>query len=156
VYKAEETALGRVVALKMLRAGLAAEPKLLERLHREAWAMAQLDHRHIIPIFAQGSVQGQPYFTMKWVAGGSLADHLARVRADSRLAVSLMVKVARAVHYLHEKRLFHRDLKPSNILLSEENEPFVSDFGLAKILDADLEMTRTGEVLGTVPYMAPE
>jgi serine/threonine-protein kinase len=156
VYRARDPKLVRDVALKMLRAGSWADDLERERFRREIAAMAQLRHPHIVPIFSQGEHQGQPYFTMSLIEGGNLKDHLPRFQADPRRAVELMVKVARAVHYLHEHNLLHRDLKPPNILLDEDGEPYVSDFGLAKFLDPGLEMTQTGQVMGTRPYMAPE
>ncbi len=156
VYKARDLRLDRDVALKMLRAGALAEEPLLERFLREARAMARLKHPHIVDIFSEGTCHGQPYFTMRLMEGGTLAEHLPRYRADPRQAVELMVKVTRAVHYLHANEILHRDLKPLNILLDSNDEPCVSDFGLAKFLDEDLELTQTGEVMGTLPYMAPE
>jgi serine/threonine-protein kinase len=156
VYRARDRKLGRDVALKMLRAGPWAADEERERFRRETAAMAQLRHPHIVPIFRQGEHQGQPYFTMSLIEGGSLKEHLPQFQAGPRLAVGLMVKVARAVHYLHEHNILHRDLKPHNILLGKDGEPYVSDFGLAKFLDTDLELTATGVVMGTRPYMAPE
>jgi serine/threonine-protein kinase len=156
VYRARDLRLGRVVALKMIRAGALALPHEMERFHREARAMALLDHPHIVPIYDNGEYQGLPYFTMKLITGGSLADRLGGPRADPRWAAALLEKVARAVHYLHECKILHRDLKPINILLDENQQPYVSDFGLAKVLDADIELTLSGVVLGTLPYMAPE
>jgi hypothetical protein len=140
----------------MLRPGPGADQKALERFQLEARAMAQLDHPNVVPIYGEGAHQGEPYFTMKLFEGGSLAEHRERLRNDVRKAVGLLGKVARAVHYLHEKGVLHRDLKPSNILLDGQDEPHVGDFGLAKFLDAELELTQTGEVLGTFAYMAPE
>jgi serine/threonine-protein kinase len=156
VYKAIDLDLDRVVALKTLQAGICAEQPARERFQREARAMAQLDHAHIVPIYGEGSFEGQPFFTMKFMPGGSLAQRLDLYRQSPRAAVVLMHKIARAVQYLHDKKILHRDLKPFNILLGEGDEPYVSDFGLAKFLDADLELTQTGEVMGTLPYMAPE
>jgi serine/threonine-protein kinase len=156
VYRARDCALGREVALKMLRGGVLAGPTGRRRFHAEAQALARLDHPHVAPIYAAGEHQGKPYFTMKYLPGGSLARHLARFGADPRAAAALVEKVARAVHYLHGKNILHRDLKPLNILLDEHDEPCVSDFGLAKFLDADMGLTRTGAVMGTLPYMAPE
>jgi serine/threonine-protein kinase len=156
VYKAHDLTLDRVVALKMVRAGSLAGPRQLQRFKTESRAMARLDHPHIVPIYEDGEHQGQPFFTMKFMDGGSLAEHLPRFSADLPRAVELLTQVARAIHYLHEKRLLHRDLKPQNILLDEKGVAHVSDFGLAKFLDAELELSQTGEVVGSLPYMAPE
>jgi tRNA A-37 threonylcarbamoyl transferase component Bud32 len=156
VYKAHDLTLGRIVALKMMRAGSLASPRQLQRFKIEARAMARLDHPHIVPIYEDGEHQGQSFFTMKFMSGGSLAEHLPRFSADLRRAVEALIQVARAIAYLHERRLLHRDLKPSNILLDEHDVAHVSDFGLAKFLDAELEFSQTGEVVGSLPYISPE
>src|SRR5262249_27235025 len=156
VYEARDLALDRVVVLKMLREGALADEHQVQRFRLEMRAMAQLDHPHVVPIYENGEYQGQPYFTMKFMRGGSLAYHLERFGGDPRVAATLMEKVARAVHYLHGKKIYHRDLKPLNILLDEKDEPCVSDFGLAKSLDHEMDLTQPGQVMGTWPYMAPE
>jgi hypothetical protein len=156
VFEARELALDRVVALKVLRAGSFAGPQEVERFRLEARAMAQLDHPNVVPIYGTGEHQELPYFTLRFMRGGSLAQCLPRFTGDPRAAVALVEKVARAVQYLHDKRILHRDLKPSNILLDERGEPGVSDFGLAKFVDADFELTQPGMVVGTLAYMAPE
>src|SRR5436309_4333564 len=156
VYKARDRSLGRTVALKMLRPGRGLSPSELERFRREARALARLDHPHVIPIYSEGECRGWPYFTMKLMAGGSLARRLDDYRDDPAAAALLIEKVARAVDYLHAQGILHRDLKPLNILLDDQDEPFVSDFGIAKLVDDDLELTVPGAVLGTRPYMAPE
>jgi hypothetical protein len=179
VYKAQDTLLGRVVALKMLKSGALAHADEVERFYREARAVARLRHPHIVSVYDFGQHEGLHYFTMEYVGGGTLAQHFRRFRADVRAAVSLVAKVARAVHYAHEQGIVHRDLKPGNILLDDQGEPRVSDLGLAKFLDAavgetppaggtaelvlgqpspssDEVWTRTAGVLGTPAYMSPE
>jgi serine/threonine protein kinase len=158
VYQARDLALGRVVALKMIRGGRLAGGPALNRFRREGLAMGQLDHPHIVPILHHGEYQGQPFYTMKFMAGGSLENRLEQIGADVRRAVAFMEKVARAVHYLHEKKILHRDLKPLNILLDESGEPHVTDFGLAKFVESDFELSQTqpGAILGTWHFMAPE
>jgi serine/threonine-protein kinase len=155
VYKARQMDLDRIVALKMILPAIGASPKRVMRFEREARAAARLHHPHIVPIFEIGKCQGHSYYTMQYAAGGSLAEHRERF-ANDRAAALLIEKVARAVQYAHENSVLHRDLKPSNILLDEHGEPLVSDFGLAKIWDADVELTRHGEFIGTPAYMAPE
>jgi serine/threonine-protein kinase len=156
VFKARDTVLDRVVALKMIRAGILAQPAEVERFYLEARAAAQLRHPNIISILEIGEFAGQHYFTMGFVSGGTLALKQEQYHADSRAAVALMAKISRAVHFAHEQGILHRDLKPSNILLDETDEPLVSDFGLAKFLDSQVDMTKTGQQMGTPAYMAPE
>jgi hypothetical protein len=156
VYKARHTTMDRVVALKTMRASPAAEPQLALRFQREVQAIARLRHTHIVPIYETGTLRGKLYYTMAYLPGGTLAGQRQRLLGEPRTAVALVEKVARAVQYAHEQGVLHRDLKPGNVLLDEQGEPQVSDFGLAKLQDADLELTQTGAVMGTLAYMAPE
>jgi serine/threonine-protein kinase len=155
VYRARDMALGRTVALKMIRSGALAHPQEIQRFYREAQAAAQLNHRHLVPVYQVGQHGELHYFSMAFVSGGTLAEHMDRFR-DPKSAATLMEKVARAVHYAHSHHILHRDLKPGNILLDELGEPQVSDFGLAKILDSGLDLTQPGDIVGTPLYMAPE
>jgi serine/threonine protein kinase len=155
VYRARDVAMGRDVALKMLRTGPRASRAELTRFRREVQALAGLDHPNIVPIYDVGEHAGQPYFTMKFYAGGSL-DHQTARFADPKPAARLVETVARAVEHLHQRVGLHRDLKPHNILLDEAGEPHVSDFGLVKPDAVETELTAPGLVLGTLPYMAPE
>jgi serine/threonine protein kinase len=156
VYKAKHTILGRVVALKTMRAELAAEPNWAKRFEREIRVCARLTHPHVVRIEDVGLHEGKPYYTMPLLTGGSLAQHRPRYFSQPREALVLVEKIARAVHHAHEQGILHRDLKPANVLLDDQGEPQVTDFGLAKISDEDVELTRTGAVLGTPAYMAPE
>jgi serine/threonine-protein kinase len=157
VFKAHDPDLDRDVALKMMRSDFL-EPSRegLRRFLLEAQAIARLNHPNIVQIHDFGEHEGHPYFAMAYIAGGSLAKRLDRFMADTRAAAALVEKVARGVQHAHDKGILHRDLKPSNVLLDERDEPLVSDFGLAKLRDTDLELTQPGKVLGTLPYMAPE
>jgi hypothetical protein len=162
VFKARQVSLNRIVAVKMILAGNLATPADVQRFRAEAEAAANLDHPNILPIYEVGEHEGQHYFSMKLIDGGSFTDRLATLRrsvrapAELRSAVSELVKVARAVHYAHQRGIIHRDLKPSNILLDREGTPFVSDFGLAKRVEGDSGLTQSGAIVGTPSYMAPE
>jgi serine/threonine protein kinase len=154
VYKAHQRDLDRVVALKTIRPRIVLAESSMPRFEREARAAARLHHGNIVSIYDVGEWQGQPYYTMPYAAGGSLADRRQRLTADA--AALLIEKVARALQHAHDHSVLHRDLKPSNILLNEQGEPLVSDFGLAKLWDSDVELTCHGELIGTPAYMAPE
>jgi len=156
VFKARQEELDRTVAVKMILASHLASPEHVRRFHAEAKAAARLRHPNIVHIHEVGRLHGQDYFTMEYIEGNSLA-----VRIDSRPvevseAVRIVAAVARAVEHLHRQDVIHRDLKPSNILLDGEGQPYVTDFGLAKVFQADSEMTATGVIAGTPSYMAPE
>jgi tRNA A-37 threonylcarbamoyl transferase component Bud32 len=155
VYKARDLNLERTVALKMVRGGLLGHPDDLKRFSREAQAAAKLRHPHIVPIHEVGQFERHHYFTMDFIAGGSLFRQMDRFRVP-RAAATLVEKVARAVEHAHQNGVLHRDLKPGNILIDERGDPLVTDFGLAKFLSSSVDMTRSGEVLGTPLYMAPE
>jgi eukaryotic-like serine/threonine-protein kinase len=149
---ARQINLDRTVALKMLLAGQMASSDEAMRFRTEAEAAAHLDHPNIVPIYEVGEYEGQPYFSMKLVEGGTLTGY----RGPSEEAARLLATVARAVHYAHQRGIIHRDLKPGNILLDGEGQPHVADFGLARQVEGDSKLTRTGAVMGTPAYMPPE
>ena len=154
VYKARQASLNRVVALKMVLTGSFASAREVARFQAEAEAAANLDHPHIVPVYEVGEHEGQPYFSMKFVEGTSLATH---PRGDLRAEVRGLIVVAEAVHHAHRRGVLHRDLKPSNVLVDALGDRHVTDFGLAKRLaDSDRSLTEPGAVLGTPRYMAPE
>jgi serine/threonine-protein kinase len=156
VYKARQIALDRLVALKMVLAGIHAAPDELGRFRSEAEAVAKLQHPNIVQIYEVGDCDGRPYLSLEFVGGGSLAQKLNGLPIPSAQAAALMATVARAIHAAHERGIVHRDLKPANVLLTEDGTPKITDFGLAKRLDRDSGRTRTGTIMGTPAYMAPE
>ncbi len=156
VYQAHQPSLGRSVALKMLRSGDGASAEEVSRFRFEAEAAARLEHPHIVPLYEVGEVGGRPYFTMKLVRGTTLARRLADGPLPPRESAEVLAVVAEAIDFAHSQGVLHRDLKPSNILIDEQDHPHVSDFGLAKQFDSAASLTRTGAVIGTPAYMAPE
>lgn len=155
VYRARQLGLHRLVALKMVQSHHLLSDEARLRFRVEIEAVAQLHHPHIVSLYESGEQEGAHYFTMRLVEGGDLAAWLERGR-PLRQVIQLLVKVCRAVHYAHQRGILHRDLKPSNILVDEQGEPHVADFGLAKSLDQDSGFTFTSSVLGSPNYMAPE
>jgi serine/threonine-protein kinase len=144
------------VAVKMILRGELASLDDRQRFRSEAEAAARLDHPGIVPVYEVGEHDGRPYFNMKYVAGRTLAQVLAEGPMPPREAARILAGVARAIHFAHRQGLLHRDLKPSNILIDDEGNPHVTDFGLAKRTTGAASLTRTGAVLGTPAYMAPE
>ena len=184
VYKARQQELKRLVALKMVLGSARLDPDRLARFRREAEAVAQLQHPHIVQIHEIGTLEGHPYFALEYIAGGSLDQQLRGQPQPPREAAALVEKLAQAMQAAHARGIIHRDLKPANILLTlsrapqarapdspaaavdsparasgarlNESIPKITDFGLAKQLDAEDGQTRTGEIVGTPSYMAPE
>jgi serine/threonine-protein kinase len=156
VFQARHLRLERPVAVKMLLAGAYAEPREKERFQREAQAVARLRHPNVVQIHDIGDADGRPYFTMELVDGGSLAQKLTGQPQPAREAAELVATLAGAVQAAHACGIVHRDLKPANVLLSADGTPKIGDFGLARRLDDGAGLTRTGDVVGTPSYMAPE
>ncbi|MBI5383920.1 MAG: serine/threonine protein kinase [Verrucomicrobia bacterium] len=156
VWHARQISLHRSVALKMIRSGGLATGVEVQRFHTEAEAAARLDHPNIVPIYDVGEHEGQHYFTMKLVEGGSLAEAIGGRPMPVRRAVPLLAKIARAVHFAHQRGILHRDLKPTNILLDAHGEPQLTDFGLAKLAERESSLTQSVAVMGSASYMAPE
>ena len=156
IYRARQRHSRRIVALKRVLGYHANSRETLTRFRREAEAAASLDHPNILPIYEVGESDGAPFFSMKFASGGSLQEVGPALRKEPRECVRLLARVARAVHYAHQQGILHRDLKPGNILIDSRGEPLVSDFGLAKWLDASSDLTRTLTVFGTPGFIAPE
>jgi WD40 repeat protein len=156
IYEARQRGLGRIVALKLIRAGTLASPEDIARFKVEAEATARLRHPRIVAIHEIGERAGRHFYSMDLVHGWSLAAALRDGPFTPRYAAECVRAVSEAIQYSHERGVLHRDLKPSNILLDLEGQPHVTDFGLAKLLHSDSELTQTGAVLGSPHYMPPE
>jgi hypothetical protein len=157
VYRARQLGANRLVALKMLRAVEHASPTERLRFQIETEAVARLQHPHIVQLHEVGEVRGQPFFSLELCDGGTLAQQLKKQRPTPRESAQLIETLARAMHYAHLRGVVHRDLKPANVLLAGSDRlPKITDFGLARQLDADSGQTQTGHIMGTPSYMAPE
>jgi serine/threonine protein kinase/Tfp pilus assembly protein PilF len=156
VYRAVQFKTGRVVALKMILPHLLDSPNIRARFHAEVESVAKLDHPNVLPIYEAGENRGVPYLAMKFASGGTLAQRRAEFLSKPRACAALVAAAARGVQHAHERGVLHRDLKPANILLGQNSEPLVSDFGLAKWVDTTSDLTRTLTILGTPGYTAPE
>ncbi len=161
VYKAEQKSLGRMVALKMIRSQVLGEKESAIRFHREAETLAQLQHPNIVQIYEIGEHNGTPYLSLELIEGGNLSRKLEKISYTPRQTAQLMEILARAMHTAHQKGIIHRDLKPGNILLTEDEVPKITDFGLVKRVGGlhktpELSITHTREIIGTPSYMAPE
>jgi len=157
IYRARQRHSRRIVAVKRVLSYRADSHGALQRFRREAQAVASLDHPNILPIYEVSESQdGLPFFSMKLAEKGSLHENAASLRNEPSKCVQLMAKVARAVEYAHSRGVLHRDIKPGNILLNDQGEPLVSDFGLAKLLDGNNDLTRSLTTFGTAGFIAPE
>lgn len=156
VYRAVQTSVNRVVALKMILSGQLASDEEVRRFHSEAEAAALLDHPNIVPVFDVGEHDGRHYFSMAYVEGDSLSDRLREGPLPPLEAARFVRQITDAVACAHDNGVIHRDLKPSNVLIDRNGSPRVTDFGLARQLESDSHLTATGQVMGTPSYMPPE
>jgi tRNA A-37 threonylcarbamoyl transferase component Bud32 len=156
VYKARQKSLNRLVALKMVLAGEHAAPEAVARFKAEAEAVARLHHPHVVHVYEIGEQEGRPFLVLEYVGGGSLAGRVRGRPQPARESAALTETLARAIHAAHGQHVVHRDLKPGNVLLTEDGQPRIVDFGLAKLLDGATVRTQTGAIVGTPGYMAPE
>ena len=156
VYQARQKGTDRIVALKIMRPDVLSTNTQRRRFLREAQTTAALNHPNIIPVYTIDDINGIAYFTMQYISGETLNAYLKQPDADLNTKLSILIKVLYALQYAHDKRILHRDIKPSNILLDEQREPYLMDFGLAKFLDSKSMLTQTGEIMGTPYYISPE
>jgi tRNA A-37 threonylcarbamoyl transferase component Bud32 len=156
VYRARQTKLHRLVALKMILSGAHADTTDLARFRTEGEAIARLQHPNIVQVYEVGEHEGKPFFSLEFCAGGSLDRKLGGTPLPPKEAARLVETLARAMQAAHEQQVIHRDLKPANVLLAADGTPKVTDFGLAKQLDQESGQTKSGAVMGTPSYMAPE
>jgi WD40 repeat protein len=156
VYKAQQISLKRVVALKMILAGKYASDEELARFRTEAEVLARLQHPSVLQIYEIGQRDGWPYLCLEFAGGGSLSERLSAGPWAPRQAAELVKTLARAMHAVHQHGVIHRDLKPANVLLTHDGAPKITDFGLAKLLQVGSDFTRSGVIVGTPSYMAPE
>jgi WD40 repeat protein len=156
VYRARQVSLNRIVAVKVLLSGLLASPEFVKRFRAEAAAAASLQHPNIVAIHEVGFREGQHFFAMDYVLGSSLAELTRDRPLPGRRAAGYVKTVAGAIHYAHGRGILHRDLKPANVLIDENDQPRVTDFGLAKDLHKQMDLTLSGQVLGSPSYMSPE
>ena len=156
VWKARQSSLNRDVALKMIRAGGLAGPHEVERFLREAEAAANLQHPNIVAIHEVGEHGGQHYFSMDYVAGRDLGALVKDGPLSPQSAARYVKIIAEAIHFAHQRGTLHRDLKPQNVLIDASDQPRITDFGLAKIMKDDSQLTQSGVVMGSPSYMPPE
>jgi len=155
VFKARDKQLKRYVAIKVLRDS-SGDPDEERRFRREAEAAARLQHSNIVPIHTVGEVQGRPFFVMDFIDGRVLTDIVRSGELSPRAALDIAEQTAEALHYAHSQGVIHRDLKPANVIIDRLGRPQVMDFGLAKQIDDDQSLTKTGTTMGTPAYMPPE
>lgn len=156
VYKAQQTSLNRIVAIKMILAGNLASDQEAKRFQTEAEAAANLKHPHIVAVYEVGRYDGQHYFSMDFIHGQNLSEIVREHPLPPKTAARYVQQIAEAIHYAHQQGTLHRDLKPSNILIDENEEVQVTDFGLAIRVEGDSALTQTGQILGTPSYIPPE
>ena len=156
VYKARQISLPRPVAIKMILSGQLADESDIRRFQIEAEAAASLQHPNIVAIYEVGQEDGQHYFSMEYVAGETLSQIVRKGPLPPKQAARYVRQIADAIHYAHGRGVTHRDIKPSNVMIDDKDQARVTDFGLAKRVACDQNLTESNQVLGTAPYMAPE
>ena len=156
VYKAYQPSMDRYVAIKVLPAVLSRDAAFLKRFQREAKVVARLEHKHILPIYDYGEQEGLTYLVMRYVEAGTLKDRLAAGRLDLTETSRIIAQVGAALDYAHRLGVIHRDVKPSNVLIDSQGDAYLTDFGLARMVESSDQLTATGVGVGTPAYMSPE
>jgi serine/threonine protein kinase len=157
LYRARQVRLDRPVALKLVEPDMARDPVVRERLRREAWAVASLDHPNVVPLYEAGEDNGTVFIVTRWVDGTELGTLIEEEgRLDYRRAARTAAQIADALEIAHEKGFVHRDVKPSNVILTPEGHVYLTDFGLAKRTETAAGLTGADQLLGTVDYVSPE
>ena len=156
VYKAYQPAMERFVAIKVLPRHMSASEEFTARFRREARLVAQLQHPHILPVFDYGESEGYPYIVMPFILSGTLADILRNQSVSLPEARRIISQIGEALSYAHARGMIHRDIKPSNILIDESGNCLLTDFGLARMTEAEEKITTSGQIMGTPAYMSPE
>ncbi|MCC6904295.1 MAG: protein kinase [Anaerolineae bacterium] len=156
VYRAYQTTMDRYVALKILPRQLSEDPTFLKRFQREARTVARLEHKSMVPVYDYGEIDGQPYIVMRLIDGGTLRKRIYYDDLDLPVITRVTEQIAEALDYAHQHGVVHRDLKPSNILLDHNNNAYLTDFGISKMLDSTSQITSGSGVVGTPTYMSPE
>lgn len=156
VYKARQVTLGRNVALKMIRSGCLASDIDVQRFHLEAQAAGRLNHPAIVQVYQVGELGGDHFFSMEYIEGETLSQYSQENKLAPKETAQLLKQIAEAIHFAHDHGVLHRDLKPSNIMLDDDRNPRITDFGLAKDMESEDQLTSTGSALGTPSYMPPE
>ena len=156
VYKALQPSMDRMVGIKILSAGLAHDPQFVARFRREVQIVASLEHPHILPVIDFGESANTLYLVMRYVNGGTLHDLIEQGPMQPATVLRYLTEIGEAIDYAHERRVVHRDIKPRNVLLDQQGNPFIADFGLAKLIESG-GITNSGvEMIGTPHYMSPE
>src|SRR5215510_12414286 len=157
VYRAYQPNVDRFVAVKVIHRSVASDSKSLDRFTREARLVARLEHPHILPVYDYNGLNDPPYIVMRYLPTGTLKDILERGQLPYHEIAYLMAQIGSALDYAHRQGVIHRDIKPSNIMVDSEGNAFLTDFGIARIVEAEGEgLTGTGMAIGTPGYMAPE
>jgi serine/threonine protein kinase len=155
VYLARQTSIGRTVALKIMPAYFMHDPSFLQRFEREVQVIARLQHPRILPVYDYGELEGRPYLVMAYMSGGTIADRIKEGQIPLGEVVRIVEQIAEGLDHAHRKGVIHRDFKPSNVLLDENGNAHLADFGIAKVSESTVQLTGSG-IVGTPAYMAPE